>query len=446
MDNQQQDPKPPRELLADEPSLPFISYRCRPALDQLRSAFAEAQPLAILNGGWASGASQLIRSFLTGIESDVVVAQITEPGPDAVLGMRQLLQSIGREPKDMNLTDLEDMFTEFLCVQKIRHQRTIVMIEESQDNGEWALGMVHRLAASEIAEKSGLMVILSRRSRLSEPPIATSLGTICDQIGQHISLSPFTLAETTEYVRWRIEAAPGVDISGVLDFHAITLIHELCSGVPDAVNTLVCKSIRLAFAEDKAPVTTDLVMKASKMLRLPPMMQHQRGEAGSALVEPKRVVVDSDSDPISVILTHNGNTVIETTMDQPVLTIGRSEENDLRINSKYVSRQHAILVRHGAEVFVTDLGSTNGTYVNSQRIQDPVLIQRDTIWVGGYRIKFNNPNARSSTAPQGTGLNDTVIINGLKKMRDVLGRKDRQELPLPLALRQSARDSDGSLS
>ena len=446
MDNQQQNPKPSRELLAEEPSLPFISYRCRPALDQLRSAFAEAQPLAILNGGWASGASQLIRSFLTGIESDVVVAQISEPGPDAVLGMRQLLQSIGREPKDMILTDLEDMFTEFLCVQKIRHRRTIVLIEETQDNGEWALGMVHRLAESEIVEKSGLMVILSRRSRLSEPPIATSLGKICDQVGQHISLSPFTLAETTEFIRWRIEAVPAVDISGVLEFHAITLIHELCSGVPDAVNTLVCKSIRLAFAEDKAPVTTDLVMKASKMLRLPPMMQHQRGEAGSALVEPKRIVVDSDSDPISVILTHNGNTLLETTMDRPVLTIGRSEENDLCINSKYVSRQHAILERHGAEVFVTDLGSTNGTYVNSQPIQDSVLIQRDIISVGRCRIKFDNPNSLENTASQDTGLHHVALVNGLEKIRNVLGRKEKRELPLPHTFRRSTRDSDGSPS
>jgi pSer/pThr/pTyr-binding forkhead associated (FHA) protein len=133
-------------------------------------------------------------------------------------------------------------------------------------------------------------------------------------------------------------------------------------------------------------------------------------------------------------------------MEGPVLTIGRSNENDLCINGKFISRRHAVLVRHGAEVFVTDLGSTNGTYVNSHRIQDPVLIKRDTILVGGYRIKFNNPNACDSTAPQGTELNNSVIINGLKKMRDVLGRKNRPELPFSPAFRRTARDSDGSLS
>ena len=145
MEYQQQSPTPPDQLLADEPSLPFISYRCRPALEQLRSAFAQAQPLAILNGGWKSGASRLIRGFLAGIESDVVVIRITEPGAVAVPGMRQLIQGIGCEPKDMSLNDMEEMFAEFLYVQRVRHRRTILLIEEAQDNGHWVLDLVRRL-------------------------------------------------------------------------------------------------------------------------------------------------------------------------------------------------------------------------------------------------------------------------------------------------------------
>jgi predicted component of type VI protein secretion system len=62
--------------------------------------------------------------------------------------------------------------------------------------------------------------------------------------------------------------------------------------------------------------------------------------------------------------------------------IGRREDCDLRIPLGEVSRKHCRLVRDGDALHVEDLGSSNGTYHNGQRIQESVLNAGDSIQVG----------------------------------------------------------------
>jgi hypothetical protein len=65
-----------------------------------------------------------------------------------------------------------------------------------------------------------------------------------------------------------------------------------------------------------------------------------------------------------------------------VTVIGRGAEADLRLADTGVSRAHAEVRRDGAEVRITDLGSTNGTLVNGHRISTTVLADGDRIEVG----------------------------------------------------------------
>ncbi len=62
-------------------------------------------------------------------------------------------------------------------------------------------------------------------------------------------------------------------------------------------------------------------------------------------------------------------------VQQPILTIGRSRENDLHVDDAQISRHHARLVQQGLAYVLEDLGSMNGTFVNNQRISAPASIQ-----------------------------------------------------------------------
>lgn len=74
--------------------------------------------------------------------------------------------------------------------------------------------------------------------------------------------------------------------------------------------------------------------------------------------------------------------------DQP-LRIGRSPDNDLILRDPATSGHHARLEKRGEAWFLVDLGSTNGTLVNGEPIQEKELKDQDEIRIGQNVVAFN---------------------------------------------------------
>ncbi|HMP02086.1 MAG TPA: SpoIIE family protein phosphatase [Gemmatales bacterium] len=69
---------------------------------------------------------------------------------------------------------------------------------------------------------------------------------------------------------------------------------------------------------------------------------------------------------------------------------GRQADADLQLNAREVSRRHARLLREGAQWFLEDLGSSNGTYVNSERVAGRLRVHElDQIQIGPFMMQFN---------------------------------------------------------
>jgi len=73
--------------------------------------------------------------------------------------------------------------------------------------------------------------------------------------------------------------------------------------------------------------------------------------------------------------------------DNP-LRIGRSPDNDLILRDPATSGHHARLERRGTQWFIVDLGSTNGTLVNGEPIQERELKHKDEIKIGQNTVAF----------------------------------------------------------
>jgi len=132
-----------------------------------------------------------------------------------------------------------------------------------------------------------------------------------------------------------------------------------------------------------------------KVLRMTPLVQPSGAEVGSVSIAQDPHARHNNSEPLKLILTHNGKTLREVLMDKPRLMIGSAEDNDICIKDKSVCRYHALLIRFGDTAFVKDLNSENGTYVNMERIQDQMVIHQDILSIGNHRIKFIAPSGRS---------------------------------------------------
>ena len=75
-------------------------------------------------------------------------------------------------------------------------------------------------------------------------------------------------------------------------------------------------------------------------------------------------------------------------LDIPSLTLGRSNKSDIQIDQESVSRAHSKIINAGRSVRIRDLGSTNGTYVNDELVEERTLVDGDFIKIGRTIFKF----------------------------------------------------------
>ena len=70
-------------------------------------------------------------------------------------------------------------------------------------------------------------------------------------------------------------------------------------------------------------------------------------------------------------------------------TIGRAESSDIRIDDPYASSAHARIFPRGQFMYIEDMGSTNGTYLNGRQVRAPERLKvRDTVRIGDTEYRY----------------------------------------------------------
>ena len=89
-----------------------------------------------------------------------------------------------------------------------------------------------------------------------------------------------------------------------------------------------------------------------------------------------------------LVVSLDGVVIKEVQITKDKTTLGRRPYNDIVIDNLAVSGEHAVLQMVGADVFIEDLNSTNGTYINGKAIKKQLLSHNDTVEIGKYKIKY----------------------------------------------------------
>ena len=159
-----------------------------------------------------------------------------------------------------------------------------------------------------------------------------------------------------------------------------------------------------------------------------------------------------------LVLSLDGVVLREVNLTKDRTTIGRRSHNDLVIDNLAVSGEHAVMIMSGADVYLEDLGSTNGTTVNGQPIKKHLLQHADMVEIGKYRIRFllngsteggsvdidtSQPLRREfygpgpstiQIRPQGASLEDAQQQQGTAMVKILSGANAGRELALVKAL------------
>ena len=89
-----------------------------------------------------------------------------------------------------------------------------------------------------------------------------------------------------------------------------------------------------------------------------------------------------------LVVSLDGVVIKEVQITKDKTTLGRRPYNDIVIDNLAVSGEHAVMQMVGADVFIEDLNSTNGTYINGKAIKKQLLTHNDTVEIGKYKIKY----------------------------------------------------------
>ena len=133
-----------------------------------------------------------------------------------------------------------------------------------------------------------------------------------------------------------------------------------------------------------------------------------------------------------LILMFNKKVVKEVPLLTGGITLGRHQDNGIVIDNLSVSTFHARIDKAGPNYLLTDLQSTNGTYVNNEKITSCKLSNGDNILIGKHLLIFVASDQEAPKEDKAPTLNKTMILD-TQSQRQLLSKQKTPATPLRVA-------------
>lgn len=399
--------------------LSVLSYRSeREALDMLNDTYVNPTGLCVLQGPTLSGKSTLIRSFIDTLHEDCAVAIIDGKGLNTTLLLNGMLRQFGYNFESNSTNELLGLIRVFALQQAASHEPPLLILENVHEMKPSALRTLCELADLKLRTRLGsaLKIILVSDQSLAALISAPSMESISSRLLHDFHLRPMKKRESKPYLYEKLRAAGSEEPASIFPDEVCDELWSASGGWPGILDRLAL--LALARAET-LPVAVEDIER-------PVLPNGTWNEAEVALAAKQ---LGQTNEPPRLIVMDEGTIVADLNMDKTRMLIGRSDHNDIIIANRFISRHHALLVRHEGETLILDLNSRNGTYVNANRVTSHVLKHDDLITIGHHNIKFDDVTAQSRGYPAGEGFADTAVIQTLDDLRNLLADENTAALP-----------------
>jgi len=327
------------------------------------------------------------------------------------------LVQFGYQPFKMKKAELLATLNEFLVEQYSNGRRVLLIVDEAQNLSNKVLEEIRMLSGVETTKEKVLRIILAGQPELNDKLNSPMLIQLAQRIRLRFHLTPLSKNDTSAYIQHRLEVA-GSQGRQIFEPDTFALIYGYTGGVPRLVNTLCDTSLMAAFARDKDTVSVEEVRAAIEELQWTEYAERsvklQTLSAVSTMGPPSAFHTDVSGDRKVVLgrilVAVNGQTVSERELTAGRFIIGRTPDNDLQIDSKYISRHHAQIVSSPQTSVLEDLNSTNGIYVRAKRVRRRMLNDGDVIQIGQHEIMYFDERMARTRASLQEGEDDAVPL------------------------------------
>ena len=373
----------------------------------------------VITGEIGSGKTTLIHSLLSNMDGNVLVAKIHQTQLDELEFYQAILVEFGLEPfKAASKVELLSMLNKFLQEQAEQDTQVVLIIDEAQNLSARVLEEVRLMAGLETAKGKILNLILVGQPELKDIIDAPGMEQLNQRIRFRFHLSALTESETAEYIEHRLTTAGYDKEEKLFARGTMKTIHLYTGGIPRLVNILCDTAMLSAFVEGKSKITLKMIEEVIMELQWKPYSERALHQA-----HPKEVY-DLEHQPPKVLVQVSGSEdKQEYILEQETVTIGRFQDNDVRIDNRFISGHHAKIVTVQGQSYVVDMGSRNGTFVNGQRVNKCRLKNKDSISLSvrtklldtGETVAFAHAKLQYiNETPRTSVTNQVVHINSQK--------------------------------
>jgi general secretion pathway protein A len=380
--------------LSPDPQFLYLSKQHARAKAYMESTIWFTDGFVVITGEIGSGKTTLIESFLKEVPSDVVVAQINQTQVSAIDFLQAVLVQFGFSPFKMRKAELISTVNNFLIEQYTAGRKVLLIVDEAQNLTMRVLEEIRLLSGVETTKDKVLRIILAGQPELSDKLDAPELAQLMQRVRLRFHLQTLSEAETHGYIQHRLEVA-GAGDREIFAADTFAEVFRYCGGVPRLINTLCDTAMMAAYMADRGTVTRADIISAVRELqwveyraRPRPQPQPQPAEAAAHGPTPEpgaalgRLLVATD-----------GRTVQEIALRIGRVIVGRTPDNDVQIDSRFISRHHCQVITTANSCVVEDLNSTNGIYVKSNRVRRHYLNDGDVVLIGKHELIYVDERA-----------------------------------------------------
>ena len=397
--------------LSPDPQFLYLSKQHARAKAYMESTIWFTDGFVVITGEIGSGKTTLIESFLKEVPADVVVAQINQTQVTAIDFLQAVLAQFGFSPFKMRKAELITTLNNFLVEQYAAGRRVLLIVDEAQNLSMKVLEEIRMLSGVETTKEKVLRIILAGQPELNEKLDAPELEQLTQRVRLRFHLQTLSEGETRAYIQHRLEVA-GAGDRELFAPDTFAEIFRYCGGVPRLINTLCDTAMMAAFTADRDTVTHGDVMSAVQELRWVDFAHRPHHHAADAVhLAPPPVAADGRPALARLLVATDGRTVQEIPLRTGRVIVGRTPDNDLHIDSRFISRHHCQIITTPHSCVIEDLNSTNGIFVKSNRVRRHYLNDGDVVLIGKHELIYVDERAARAR----NTLSDTVP--GLQALR-----------------------------
>ncbi len=363
--------------LTPDPDFVYWSEQHQRAKSYLESTIWLADGFVILTGEVGAGKTTLLQSFLADLDDTVDYALISQTQLSPEEFLQAVLVEFGFKPFGKGKAELLDMLNTYLLEQYSAGRRVLLIIDEAQNLSRRVLEEIRLLSGLETAKEKVLSIIIAGQPELRDKINRDDLKQLTQRVRLRYHLDSLGSDEIREYVRHRLQVA-GAGERELFDPACFETIEEYTGGIPRLINVLCDTAMLCAFADEVVQVGPEQMDAAIDELG---WRDHKPATGNTS----SQLAIQAQLE-----LRERDQKIAEFELSAGRMIIGRTEDNDIRIDSPFVSRHHAQIVTTPETTIIEDLNSTNGLFLGAKRVTKRRLRDGDIIAIGSHVLLYKD--------------------------------------------------------